>query len=33
MPKINEAVYLWFYSLRSRGLPMSGPIIKEKTDY
>ncbi len=26
--KINEAVYLWFYSFRSKGLPTSGPIIK-----
>ncbi len=29
-PKINEAVCLWLYSLRSTGLPTSGPIIKEK---
>lgn len=29
-PKTNEAVYLWFYSQRTRGLPTSGPIIKEK---
>ncbi len=31
-PKINEVVYLWFYLLRSRGLPTSGTIIKEKAE-
>ncbi len=31
-PKINEAVYFWFYSLRSRGLSTSGPIINQKAE-
>ncbi len=29
-PKINEAVYMWFYSLRSKGVTISGPIIEKK---
>ncbi len=32
-PKINEAVYLWFYLLKNRGVLTSGPIIKEKTEF
>ncbi len=31
-PKINKAVYLWFYSHKTRGKPTSGPIIKEKAE-
>ncbi len=31
-PKVNETIYLWFYSLKSRGLLASRPIIKENTE-
>ncbi len=31
--KINEALYLWFYSLRSRGPPILGAIIEEKDKF
>ncbi|XP_054259713.1 jerky protein homolog-like [Macrosteles quadrilineatus] len=28
--KVNEALFLWFTQCRSKGLPVSGPILQEK---
>lgn len=28
--KVNEALFLWFTQCRSKGLPVTGPILQEK---
>lgn len=28
--KVNEALFVWFTQCRSKGLPVSGPILQEK---
>ena len=28
--KVDEAVYLWYVQKRSQGIPITGPILREK---